>query len=63
LKLGLSRSIKSWKDAIELNRKMASNEKSKPKDRIKTSKRIVNAQYNILKLLKMGSDAEYFEII
>jgi ACT domain-containing protein len=61
-----SRALKIYQNLEEcsrINRNIASNEKAKPMDRIKASKRMVNAQYNILKLLKMGPDAEYFEII
>jgi ACT domain-containing protein len=61
-----SRALKIYEileECYRINRNIASNEKSKPMDRIKASKRMVNAQYNILKLLKMGPDAEYFEII
>jgi hypothetical protein len=61
-----SRALKIYRNLEEcsqINRNIASNEKAKPMDRIKASKRMVNAQYNILKLLKMGPDAEYFEII
>jgi ACT domain-containing protein len=61
-----SRALKIYQNLEEcsrINRNIASNEKAKPMDRIKASKKMVNAQYNILKLLKMGPDAEYFEII
>ena len=61
-----SRALKIYEileECSRINRTIASNEKAKPMDRIKASKRMVNAQYNILKLLKMGPDAEYFEIV
>jgi ACT domain-containing protein len=61
-----SRALKIYEileECYRINKKIASNEKAKPMDRIKASKRMVNAQYNILRLLKMGPDAEYFEII
>jgi hypothetical protein len=52
-------------ESCRVNRQIVSNEKARPMDRIKASKGMVNAQYNILKLLKMGpnSDLEYYEII
>jgi hypothetical protein len=61
-----SRALKIYEileECYRINTNIASNEKAKPMDRIKASKRMVNAQYNILKLLKMGPVAEYFEII
>lgn len=61
-----SRALKIYQNLEEcsrINKNIASNEKAKPPDRIKASKEMVNAQYNILRLLKMGPDAEYFEII
>jgi ACT domain-containing protein len=61
-----SRALKIYEileECYRINKKIALNENAKPMDRIKASKRMVNAQYNILKLLKMGPDAEYFEII
>jgi hypothetical protein len=61
-----SRALKIYEileECYRINTNIASNEKAKPMDRIKASKRMVNAQYNILKLLKMGPFAEYFEII
>ena len=53
----------SLEESYRIYRQIASNEKAKPMDRIKASKGMVNAQYNILKLLKTGPNAEYFEII
>jgi ACT domain-containing protein len=63
-----SRALKiyqSLEESCRINRQIALNEKAKPMDRIKASKGMVNAQYNILKLLKMGPNAnfEYYEII
>jgi ACT domain-containing protein len=63
-----SRALKIYQmleESYRINRNIASNEKAKPIDRIKASKGMVNAQYNILKLLKMGPNAnfEYYEII
>jgi ACT domain-containing protein len=61
-----SRALKIYEileECYRINRNIASNEKAKPMDRIKASKRMVNAQFNIMRLLKMGPDAEYFEII
>jgi ACT domain-containing protein len=61
-----SRALKIYEileECYRINKKIALNENAKPMDRIKASKRMVNAQYNILKLLKMGPDAEYFEIV
>ena len=50
-------------ESFRISKKIADNENNKPMDRIRASKKMVNAQYNILKLLKMGPDAEYFEIV
>ena len=61
-----SRALKIYQNLEEscrINRQIAFNENAKPMDRIKASKGMVNAQYNILKFLKMGPDAEYFEIV
>jgi hypothetical protein len=61
-----SRALKIYQileDSYRINREITMNKNAKPADRIKASKRMVNAQYNILRLLKMGPDAEYFEII
>jgi ACT domain-containing protein len=61
-----SRALKIYQtleECCRINREIASDEKVRAMDRIKASKRMVNDQYNILKLLKMGPDAEYFEII
>jgi hypothetical protein len=63
-----SRALKIYQNLEEscrINRQIAFNENAKPMDRIKASKGMVNAQYNILKLLKMGPNLnfEYYEII
>jgi ACT domain-containing protein len=61
-----SRALKIYQtleESYRINRQIASNENAKPMDRIKASKRMVNAQYNILKLLKMGPNSDYYEII
>jgi uncharacterized protein YfbU (UPF0304 family) len=62
-----SRALKIYEileESFRINKKIALNENAKPMDRIKASKGMVNAQYNILKLLKMGpNSAEYCEII
>jgi hypothetical protein len=61
-----SRALKIYQtleECCRINREIVSDEKVRAMDRIKASKRMVNDQYNILKLLKMGPDAEYFEII
>ena len=50
-------------ESFRISKKIADNENNKPMDRIKASKEMVNAQYSILRLLKMGPDAEYFEIV
>ena len=57
------RIYETLEESFRISNKIADNEKSKPMDRIKASKRMVNDQYSILRLLKMGPDAEYFEII
>jgi ACT domain-containing protein len=61
-----SRALKIYQNLEEsyrINRQIALNENAKPMDRIKASKGMVNAQYNILRLLKMGPNSEYHEII
>ena len=55
--------MRSLEDSSRISRQIMLDDKAKPMYRIKASKRMVNAQYNILRLLKMGPDAEYFEII
>jgi hypothetical protein len=51
-------------ESCRVNRQIASNKNSKPMDRIKASKGMVNAQYNLLQLLRMGpNNFEYCEII
>ena len=61
-----SRALKIYQileESYRINRRIALNENAKPIDRMKASKRMVNDQYNILRLLKMGPDADYSEII
>jgi hypothetical protein len=55
--------MKSLEDSSRISRQIMLDDKIKPMDRIKASKRMVNAQYNILRLLKMGPNFEYDEII
>ena len=55
--------IESLEDTYRISRKFALDENNNARVRINASKGMVNAQYNILKLLKMGPDAEYFEIV
>ena len=57
------RIYETLQESYRISREIASNEKNKPMDRIKATKKMVNTQYNILHLLKMGPDAEYFEIV
>jgi hypothetical protein len=55
---------KTLEESGRFNRQIASNEKARPMDRIKASKGMVNAQYNLLRLVKMGpNNFEYSEII
>jgi ACT domain-containing protein len=62
-----SRALKIYQileESYQINRQIASNENAKPMDRIKASKGMVNAQYNLLRLLRMGpNNYEYSEII
>jgi ACT domain-containing protein len=61
-----SRALKIYQNLEEscrINRHIAMDDKAKPMDRMKASKRMVNNQYNILRLLKMGPNSEYCEII
>src|SRR4030095_6917864 len=58
------RIYETLEESFRISKKIADNENNKPMDRIRASKKMVNDQYNILKLLKMGPNAaEYFEII
>jgi hypothetical protein len=51
-------------DSFRIYRTIATNENNKPMERLRASKKMVNAQYNILNLLKMGPNvAKYFEYI
>jgi ACT domain-containing protein len=57
--------MRTLEESYRIFRQIMLDEKAKPMDRLKASKRMVNAQYNILRLLKMGPNAnfEYDEII
>jgi hypothetical protein len=56
------RIYETLQESFRISRDIASNEKNKPMDRIRASKKMVNAQYNILNLLKMGpNSAQYYE--
>ena len=57
------RIYETLEESFRISKKIADNENNKPMDRIRASKKMVNAQYNILRLLKIGPDAEYFEIV
>ena len=51
-------------ESFRINKKIADNENNKPMERLKACKRMVNDQYNILYLLKMGpNSAKYCECI
>jgi ACT domain-containing protein len=54
--------MRGLEDSSRISRQIMLDEKAKPMDRIKASKRMVNAQYNILRLLKMGPNFTYYEI-
>jgi hypothetical protein len=59
-----SRALKIYhnlEDSSRIFRQIMLDDKAKPMDRIKASKKMVNAQYNILRLLKMGPNFEYYE--
>ena len=55
--------LRSLEDSSRISRQIMLDEKAKPMDRIRASKKMVIAQYNILRLLKMGPNFVYFEII
>jgi hypothetical protein len=57
----LLRLYESLQDSFRIYRAIANNEKTKPMDRLKASKKMVDAQYNILRLLKMGPNFKYYE--
>lgn len=46
----------SLEESFRICKKIEDNKNNKPIDRIRASKKMVNAQYNILYLLKMGSN-------
>jgi len=54
--------MESLEDSSRISRRIMSDDKAKPMDRIRASKRMVNAQYNILRLLKMGPNFDYYDI-
>ena len=53
--------MRSLEDSSRIFRQVMLDDKAKPMDRIKASKKMVNAQYNILRLLQMGPNFKYFE--
>jgi hypothetical protein len=56
--------LRSLEDSSRIFRQIMLDEKAKPMDRIKASKKMVNDQYNILRLLRMGpNNFEYCGII
>jgi len=55
--------LRSLEDSSRISKQIMLDEKAKPMDRIRASKKMVIAQYNILRLLKMGPNFVYFEII
>lgn len=57
------RLMRSLEDSSRISRQIMLDDKVKPMDRIKASKKMVNAQYNILRLLIMGPNFEYRDTI
>jgi hypothetical protein len=57
------RIYETLEESYRISKKIADNENNKPMDRIKASKGMVNVQYNMLRLLKLGPDTEYSEIV
>jgi hypothetical protein len=55
--------MRTLEDSSRISRQIMLDDKAKPMDRIKASKRMVNTQYNILRLLKKGPNFKYFAII
>lgn len=53
--------MRALEDSSRIFRQIMLDDKAKPMDRIKASKKMVNAQYNILRLLKMGPNFKYYE--
>jgi hypothetical protein len=41
-------------ESLRISKQIASNDKNKPRDRMRASRKMVNDQYNILYLLRMG---------
>ena len=54
--------MRCLEDSSRIFRKIMLDDKAKPMDRIRASKKMVNAQYNILRLLKMGPNFYYYEL-
>ena len=51
-------------ESFRISKKIADNENNKPMDRIRACKKMVNDQYNILYLLRMGPNStKYFDCI
>jgi hypothetical protein len=55
--------MRTLEESYRIFRQIMLDEKAKPMDRLKASKRMVNTQYTILQLLKMGPNFGYDEII
>jgi hypothetical protein len=55
--------MRSLEDSSRIFRQIMLDDKAKPMDRIRASKKMVNAQYNILRLLKMGPNFYYYELL
>jgi len=54
--------MRCLEDSSRIFRQIMEDDKAKPMDRIRASKKMVNAQYNILRLLKMGPNFYYYEL-
>jgi hypothetical protein len=54
--------MRCLEDSSRIFRKIMQDDKAKPMDRIRASKQMVNSQYNILRLLKMGPNFYYYEL-
>lgn len=55
-----SRALKIYEvlqDSFRISRQIASDEKNKPRERMKACRKMVNDQHNILYLLKMGPNS------
>jgi hypothetical protein len=53
----------SLEESYRIYRQIAQDEKAKPMDRIRASRKMVDAQYNIMNLLKKGPNSKYYEFI